>query len=378
MSTRQSPVPLYLERAFDRRRFLARGAGVALAAGSLPTLLAACGDDDDKAAVQSPTATTGGGDGRAIVGDVVDFALTSEDWEGAFGFVALRMHEARHDGKAAYFIQTDTSDAAFAGERKLVHVPKIAGMATEDMSGEIFLIDDQPAVLSSIPGRDDYTPAWRVRRASWKGAARELGSVADARAAAKAGDLEVQDTDIVLNAAVVKWPGGELAVDGKLKEYLGDGQLVEKPDTSAMQVRFKLHECFPASRYIVTDHSLAGPAEKTHTALSPRLQDKPTKASATGRTNVFMNGLPGPGPMNQQPSVFDSDAGDPAWSPYWDHYAMQWKDGVQPRVLRSQSEVFEARDAGDLKEFPGVPDTKGTVFTVNCPVPVIADATFEA
>jgi hypothetical protein len=35
------------------------------------------------------------------------------------------------------------------------------------------------------------------------------------------------------------------------------------------------------------------------------------------------------------------------------------------------------RDAGDVEEFPGVPDTKGTVFTVNCPVPVLAPNTFE-
>ncbi len=84
-------------------------------------------------------------------------------------------------------------------------MPTIAPMATEDMSGEIFLIDDQPAVVSSILGRDDYTPAWPVRRASWKGASRELGSVYEARAAAKAGDLAVEDTEIVLNAAIVKW-----------------------------------------------------------------------------------------------------------------------------------------------------------------------------
>jgi len=347
----------FTEGAFDRRRFLARGAGVALAAGSLPTLLAACGDDDEGSAGEA-TATTSAAEGRAIVGDVIDFKLTSDDWAGPFGFVLLRLHEARHDGEAAYFIQTDASDEAFAKERELVYVPKIAPMATEDMSGEIFLIDDQPAVVSSIPGRDDYTPAWRVRRASWKGAARELGSVDEARAAAKAGDLAVEDTEIVLNAAIVKWAGGEMAVDGKLTDYLGDGQLIEAPDTTKMQVRFKLHECFPASRYIVTDHSLAGPAKKTNTVLSPKLQDKPMKAEATGRTNVFMNGFDGPGPMKQQPSVFDSNARDPAWSPYWDHYAMQWKDGVRPAPA-----ALAVRGAGRARRrrAAGVPRRSGHV-----------------
>ncbi len=75
-------------------------------------------------------------------------------------------------------------------------------------------------------------------------------------------------------------------------------------------------QCFPASRLNRhTDHSLAGPAKKTNAVLSPKLQAKPMKADATGRMNVFMNGFEGPGPMKQQPSVFDSNAGDPAWSP---------------------------------------------------------------
>ncbi len=39
-----------------------------------------------------------------------------------------------------------------------------------------------------------------------------------------------------------------MAVDGKLTDYLGDGQLIEAPDTTRMQVHFKLHECFSASR----------------------------------------------------------------------------------------------------------------------------------
>jgi hypothetical protein len=81
--------------------------------------------------------------------------------------------------------------------------------------------------------------------------------------------------------------------------------------------------------------------------------------------------------MGFQPSAFDVDAGNPAWSPYWDHYAYRWKDEAKAKVLRNQAEIFAARDAGDLEEFPGVPDTKGEVFTVNCPVPVLAPVNFS-
>src|SRR5215211_3043795 len=60
-----------------------------------------------------------------------------------------------------------------------------------------------------------------------------------------------------MNAASVKWPGGQIGVDRKLRAYLEGGQLIEPPDTRAGEVKFKLHECFPNARYIVTDHSIA-------------------------------------------------------------------------------------------------------------------------
>ncbi|MGH7426000.1 MAG: hypothetical protein ACREJP_07510 [Candidatus Methylomirabilales bacterium] len=49
---------------------------------------------------------------------------------------------------------------------------------------------------------------------------------------------------------------------------------------------------------------------------------------------------------------------------------------MTPRLLRSQAEVHKARDEGQLDEFPGVPDTKGEVFTVNCPAPISAPNVF--
>jgi hypothetical protein len=357
----------------DRRAFFTRGLGLALATGSLPTLLAACGGDEEPEQSGDQRRT-----GRAVVGDVLDFSLRSGEWAGAFGFVKLRLHRAFLDGASVYFIQTDTSDAEFARERGLVHAPKVAPLAGAGLTGDLYLPDgNEPAVVSSEPGRRDYTPAWRVYRVKVTGESRRLRSIADVRAAERAGQIQITKTDIVLNAPIVNWSSGALAVDGKLRDYLGDGQLIERPDTERLEVTFKLHECFPGSRYIVTDHSISPAAQGTHTVYAPGLHDRTIEAGATGRTNVFMNGLRGPGPMKHQPSVFDSDAGQPQWSPYWDHYTMEWRDGRKPRVLRRQREVLAARDGRELREFPGVPDTKGEVFTVNCPVPVVAPATFR-
>jgi hypothetical protein len=376
-------VPQSHPTEIGRREFFgwtARGAlklGLLGAAG--PAILAACSRDRTgqvTAPAGSPSPTSGEG---AIVGDVIDYSLTSEEWPGAFGFVTFRLHPGVFGGEDVYFIRTDTSDQSYAKQEKLVWAPKLSSLIAEGLTGAAYLVSGgtatQPAVLSSAPGGPDYTPAWRVHRVSWNEAPQVLSSVDHVERARGEGRITVEDTDIVLNAAVVKWSSGEMPVDTERREYLGGGQLLEPPDTSGMTVTFKLHECFPGVRYIVVDTSLEPMAEGMHIAHSLRLAGT-HDAGATGRTNVFMNGMKGPGPMGFQPSVFDSQAGSPEWSPYWDHMTYAWKEGRPPRVLRTEREVHAARDAGDLDEFPGTPDTAGAIFTVNCPVPVLAPNTF--
>jgi hypothetical protein len=364
-----------------RRQLFGRGAAVLAAGGALPAFLAACGDDDDDEGRGSVAGRTATSEGEPVVGDVRDFALTSDEWEGAFGFVSLRLHEGLADGRQCWFIRTDTSDEDFAREEGLVFAPKLHALAGSGDTGDIYLVEGgvegQPALISAAPGQAGYTPAWRVNRVRWSGQPRRLASIDAAEQAEGAGDAAIERTQVVLNAPVVKAPGAQIGVDTKLRKYLEGGQLIEEPDTRGREVKFKLHECFPNARYIVCDHSIAPAAEMTATLFSPGLHAGPRRAGGTGRTNVFMNGIKGPGPMEHQPSVFDSDPGDPEWSPYWDHFTYEWRPGKKPRVLRTERQVHAARDAGELKEHPGVPDTKGEVFTVNCPVPVTAPATFR-
>lgn len=381
-------------QSVDRRTFFQivgrRGVGLVALGGVVPALVAACTSDDptsatpDVAATESPASEATEApeevQGTAIVGDVIDFALTSEAWAGPFGFVTFRMHRAVVDGSDLYYIRTDASDGDYAGEHGLVTVPKIGVLAGTGLVARVYFPaedDDQPALVSSAPGRDDYTSAWQVHSYRWNDEPRELTSVGDLEAAAEEGALEIDETDVVLNASAVKWADGELPVDDELTDYLGPGQLTEPPDTDAMTVTFKLHECYPNVRYIVTDTDLQPMAEGMAVVHTPRLAGS-SEAGATGRTNVFMNGFDGPGPMGFQPSVFDTQAGDPEWSPYWDHMTYAWADGVEPRLLTTEAEIHEARDAGEVEEFPGVPETEGAIFVVNCPVPVLAENTFEA
>lgn len=358
-----------------------RGVLLGVAGASAGSLLSAC------ARAVAPEATTVSqrgltqvrkGTARALVGDVLDFELTSGDWEGDFGFVTFRLHAGVFDGSEVYFIRTDASDRDYASDEQLVFVPKIAEL-TEGLTGDAYVVtngtDEQAVVLSSEPGRDDYTPAWHVHIVTWKGDPRTLSSVRDVEEAGD--DIEIAATEVVANLPVVKWSGGEMPVDDELTGYLGPGQLISAPDTEEMEVTFKLHECFPEARYIVTDTSMQPMAEGMNVVHSPGLAGA-TDAKATGRVNVFMGGVEGPGPMGGQPSVFDSEAGDPVWSPFWDHMTYAWPEGAEARLLRSEDEIHEARDAGELEEFVGTPDTDGQVFVVNCPVPVSAPNTFRA
>ncbi len=153
-----------LARALGRRELL----GLALRAGAFgvmaPPLLAACGRDDPNVSPVGAGATTGAEDEeRVLGGDVLDHALTSNEWAGA------------------------------------------------GMTRDAFLVtggtDDQAIVLSSEPGRPDFTPAWRIHRVTWSAEPTNLTSTGAVDAAAKAGEVSVEETDIVLNAAAEEFPG---------------------------------------------------------------------------------------------------------------------------------------------------------------------------
>jgi hypothetical protein len=101
------------------------------------TFLAACGAGIGSAPTPSPLPPTptpepptpepaaGAGEieEKVLVADVLDYALTSDQWPGTFGFVTFRLHQGLHDGEPIYFIRTDASDPTFAQENGLVHVP---------------------------------------------------------------------------------------------------------------------------------------------------------------------------------------------------------------------------------------------------------------
>lgn len=317
---------------------------------------------------------------RKNVADVLRFSTRPQGWRGLFGFVTFRLHPVFFDGARAYHIRTDASNATLARRVGLVHVPKLAkaiGVATADYFTFQNGAPGQLPVVSAVPGRPDYTPVFRISRVTFTGAPRRLQSVGEIRDAQAGGRVRIGTTRLVVNYPFVRWPGGELPADRTARaQYLGPGQLLTPPDVDRHEVTFKLHQCFPGEWYIVTDTSAAPMAPMMRIAASPRTAPL-TKAGATAKILVFGNGIKGPGPMGFQPSIVDSLPGNPVWSPLWDHFTFTWNDGKTPRVVRDQKALLRTEEAGDVRRWPGTPDTNGQPFVVNCPVPVTAPMTWR-
>lgn len=387
-------------RVISRRALL----GVAAGTGTL-LLLAACGDDDESAqstatapvmeptntpaAVPNPTATpppvaptstpdaSGSGQVNVLVDDVVAYELDANGrWDGPFGSVTFKMHHGHVDDIDVMFIRTDASDKAFAEETGLVWVPIMAGaLQAEGSYAHVYLfengLDNQGTVLTTLPGRNDYTPAFNVHYVRFDGPPELLTSEAAILAAADDGALEIIDTNIVVNYPFVRWGSDGLPVDPDLNEPLGVGPLVDEPDLADMTCTFKLHECFPGSRYIVTDTS-AVPMAPMMGVVGSGATEALRDVQAVAPITIFVNGLDGPGVMGFQPAIFNERAGHPAWSPFWDHFAVEWADPDAAVVVRNQAELDNLVASGDLILYNGLPDTHPMGFIVNCPAPILA------
>ena len=374
---------MVVDRYYSRRAFLrvfGLGAGGAILAACTPggsRLLSPSLAPSPTGTITSPVPTTND-QASVIVGDVLDFELRGPfEWNG--GSVTMRLHEAFANGEPAWFVRTDASDAAFAEAEQLVFVPLLAAAGSVDGgTGDIYLFDegasDQRPVISWTPNDAGFTPLFRVHRV--RASDEVLDSVEAIRAAVDAGRIEVEDTDVIVNYPLVKWPGGELAVDPEVKLALANGPLLEAPDLDAETVVFKLHQCYPESRYILTDTSAVPMAPMMSIVGSPGTEGL-IEAGATSKITVFGNGIPGPGAMGFQPAIFQAKAGEPAWSPMWDHWTAVWNDEADATLLTTQAELDAAEAAGRLTLHHGTPDTGGMGFVVNCPSPIIAPNDFE-
>lgn len=134
--------------------------------------------------------------------------------------------KAYYDGEEVLFIHTETSDADTAelltgmmGSPVLV-VPQLA-IVPEEALAKVYVFTNgphgdgplgfQPDIFDAAPGDEGYSPLRRLYLVTWSDerAARELTSLSDLEEAERAGEVNLERRDVVINEPFLTWPGGE-------------------------------------------------------------------------------------------------------------------------------------------------------------------------
>lgn len=133
-------------------------------------------------------------------------------------------------GSDIRFIHTETSDKQVADMLTMmmgspvVTVPSLSTVPPT-ARGKVYVFangvkpDDTPAgpfgfqpdVFDSVPGEQNYSPLREIVKVTWSNTAkpRVLRSVEDIEAARRSSELTLEQTGVVVNMPVLRWPGGE-------------------------------------------------------------------------------------------------------------------------------------------------------------------------
>jgi hypothetical protein len=127
------------------------------------------------------------------------------------------------NGKVAYYVSTDASDAGVASAMGANYVPALANALTASPSAvdDIYAVTNfkQSNILPSAPvpagpknASTAYTPLWQVSTVTWAAGTQPytLKSEADVRAAESSRLVTVSKTNIVVNCPIVFTPEGGL------------------------------------------------------------------------------------------------------------------------------------------------------------------------
>jgi hypothetical protein len=164
----------------------------------------------------------------------------------------LPVIDAYYNGEKVWFIHTSASTQQMATRLQemirspVLHVPKLDDIVDTDALADIYVFkngvdrsDAEPwgggpfgfqiDILDAVPGDEDYTPLRQPNVVTWKEGAepRVLTSVDELMAAKEAGKVTIKQTDVVVNAPVVDWPGGSL---GGLHMSMGPAMMQQMCD----------------------------------------------------------------------------------------------------------------------------------------------------
>jgi hypothetical protein len=133
---------------------------------------------------------------------------------------------AYYEGGEVYFIHPEASDEGVAEiltDMMGTDVITVASLAEipDELLGNVYVFTNgieamgplgfQPDVFDSVPGDEAYTPLRAITLVTWQEdvEARELMSVDEILAAEEAGEVILEQLDVVVNMPILVWPEGE-------------------------------------------------------------------------------------------------------------------------------------------------------------------------
>jgi hypothetical protein len=299
--------------------------------------------------------------------------------------VDIPLMKGYYNGNEVFFIATESSDKTHAdlltqkNGWKVVFAPVLSKASASALAkvysftngiGSGGSMGKQSDVFDSTPAQtNDYSPLRKIVHVTWSdaGKARELKSVDEIMSAQKAGEVTLEEANIVMNFPMIKWSDGEMAIrKGPVTddmEYMGGGQ-VTKIDIQNMKVTFIAHRGWgPDGKtiyYIVTDATPEGPAKMMGVVYAPKTENLAISPAAVDLFQ-FGNGIIGSGPMGFQAGIGGANPGDDNYSPMWRISFINWKDLGQARILETLADINKVKDKVTIE-----PAMDGK-HIVNCP-----------
>ncbi|MFQ5970118.1 MAG: hypothetical protein ACE5J2_06465 [Nitrososphaerales archaeon] len=299
--------------------------------------------------------------------------------------VDIPLMKGYYNDDEAFFIATESSDKMLADQLtekngwKVVEAPLLSKSAKSALSSVYIFTNgvagqgsmgQQADVFDNTPAQTNaYSPLRKIIDVTWndESKASELKSVDEIMAAETAGDVTLEETNIVLNLPMIKWPGGQMAIrEGPVTddmEYMGGGQVTDI-DTDNMKVTFIAHRGWgPEGKtiyYIVTDATPEGPANMMGVVYAPKTENIAISPVAVDLFQ-FGNGIMGSGPMGFQAGIAASQPGDTNYSPMWRISFINWNDPGEARILETLSDIKNVKD-----KITSEPAMDGK-HIVNCP-----------
>ncbi|HJW20391.1 MAG TPA: hypothetical protein VJ571_07540 [Candidatus Nitrosotalea sp.] len=301
--------------------------------------------------------------------------------------VQIPMHEGMVNGKAAYYIITDSSNSLVANtisdkqNWKVQLSPVLAHVPITSL-GDIFIFTNgitgngtqgyQNDVLSFTPSDKQYSPLSKVINVSWNVGRGPLilNSTQAILDANMTGKIKLIVTDTILNTPEVVWDGGKLNV--RTNKTLSDqtsylnGQVLGI-DVNNMTVTFVGHRGWgPDGKtiyYIITAGTPKGPTQ------TMGIQDVPSLSLlglSARDVYHFTNGFQGAGPFGYQEGISSAQLGDTAYSPICKISIINWNDPNNAKVLENKNDIDYEKSAGNITIQEAA--VLGDNYILDCPI----------